>query len=500
MADMFMPQPLPPVNTTQMGGMIPFISPDQVAQNQADMLAWQQKQALAQQLMQSQYQPNTGRAGIGASVLERVMGMLANNQQNAKLTDILKQQFQIENQAAQAKRAQDLQDEMRKLQENIYEAQQKAVGEAKAKRENPELKVENGFVIDPSNPQASMAVPGFTDAQIALAGGKANAEAAARARYAGAGESAKLGMIQKLMAQPDSPVKTAQLSALLGEGGMQALAFSGMSGGGGQGGAVGGATGDDFLKTLSPPIAAQVKAIGEYRQAPLTSMAMRSPMGAALMQAVNQAYPDYDATAYPTRSKARNAFTSGKEGQALNFMNTAIGHAGELLDAANALDGTSIPALNSILNAGANAFGSDKVKNFNLTRDALAGEMTKAFRGTGGSEKDIEEMRANLNAANSPEQLRGAIGQAMKLLGSKAQSLNEQYKDAFGQAAPNFSDPHVTGALQKLSKAGIDLGPLGEAYNIGSGAAQQSTAQPTATATGPNGQKIGLVNGQWVPL
>lgn len=30
--------------------------------------------------------------------------------------------------------------------------------------------------------------------------------------------------------------------------------------------------------------------------------------------------------------------------------------------------------------------------------------------------------------------------------------------------------------------------------------AQPAAAQPTATATGPNGEKIGLVNGQWVPL
>lgn len=476
MAD-FTPQMLPPITGGSMAGMIPFISPDQIAQNQTDMLQWQQKQALAQQLMQAQYQPNTGKTGVGATILERVMGALAQNQQNAKLSDILKQQFQIENSAAQAKRQQDLQDEYRKLQESIYEAQQKAVGEAKAKRENPELKVENGFVIDPSNPNASMAVPGFSDAQIALAGGKANAEAAARARYAGADSAAQLGQIQKIMAMPDSPTKTAMLAKAVGEGGMQAIAFSGMGAGGGQGGAVGGATGDDFLKSLSPPIAAQVKAIGEYRQAPLTSMAMRSPMGAALMQAVNQAYPDYDATAYPTRSKARTAFTSGKEGQALNSMNTAIGHAGELLDAGDALGNTRFPIVNSVLNAGASATGSDAVKNFNLTRDALAGEMTKAFRGTGGSEKDIQEMRDNLSAANSPEQLRGAIGQAMKLLGSKAQSLNEQYRDAFGTASPNFSDPHVTGALQKLSKAGIDLGPLGEAYNIGGSAA----AAPAAT-------------------
>jgi len=495
MADMFMPQPLPAVNGTGMQQMLPFIPPDQIAQNQANMLQWQQRQALAQQLMGAQYQPDSGKVGLGGTILTKLMGALAQRGQNEKLTDLLKQQFAIENQASQAKRQQDLQDEYRKLQEEIYKTREGK----KAEREFAPLQFQASGAFDPST-GAYTPSEAAAQQQIGIKTAEAQAAARAQASVAGAGESAKLAQIQRVMGMPDSQQKTAMLSSLIGEGGMQAMAFSGMTGGGGQGGVVGGPQGEDFLKSLSPPIAAQVKAIGEYRQAPLTSMAMRSPMGAALMQAVNQAYPDYDATAYPTRSKARNAFTSGKEGQSLNAMNTAIGHAGELLDAGDALGNTSIPMLNSMLNAGANAMGSDKVKNFNLTRDALAGEMTKAFRGAGGSEKDIQEMRDNLNAANSPEQLKGAIGQAMKLLGSKAQSLSEQYKDAFGQAAPNFSDPHATTALQKLAKKGVELGPLGEAYGIGGDSAPAAQAAPTMTATGPNGQKIGLVNGQWVPL
>src|SRR6476646_8565420 len=133
---MFMPQPLPAVNGTGMAGMLPFIPPDAIAQNQSDMLQWQQRQQLAQQLMGQQYIPNSGNVGLGGTILSKVMGALAQRGQNDKLTDILKQQCSIENQAAQAKRQQDLQDEYRKLKEKIYETAQ---GE-KAKKDYALLK------------------------------------------------------------------------------------------------------------------------------------------------------------------------------------------------------------------------------------------------------------------------------------------------------------------------------------------------------------------------
>jgi len=499
------PTQIPAMGTAaQQGSMMPFMDPSAMAQLQTDQLDYQRRNQLAQQLMSTGYVPNSGKFGVLAGLASMLGGKLAQSQNDQKLSDIVKRQIEAEQQAATAQRQQALQDLYNKTQIETGGKIQEDVAKAKAEKDYQKSVVENGMMVDFANPQNSQMLPGYTDAQIALAGGKANAEAAARARYAGADSAAQLGQIQKLMAMPDSPVKQAMLTKALGEGGMQSLQMSSMFGGGGQGGTVqSGPTGEDFLKNLPPAIAGQVKAIAEGRQAPPTSMALRSPMGQQLMAAVTQYDPTFDATNYAARAKTRNDFTSGKAGQAVNAMNTAIGHAGTLLDAADALNNTSFPMLNSALNAGAQAVGDPRIAQFNTARNALAGELTKAFRGSSGSEKDIQEVQQNLSAAGSPEQMKAAIGQAMKLLASKKESLADQYSKGFGtNSQPNFLDPHAQAALDKLQKGGIDVGALagdeGLPAQPTSGAAAQ--AAPTATATGPNGQKIGLVNGQWVPL
>lgn len=492
MSPAMLPQMMPTAGGMQQ--MMPFISPDQIAQNQADMAQWQQRQQMAQALMNTQI-PAGGRATGIAGIFSKVLGAIQNNRNNDRLSDLLKQQFQIENQAAQAKRQQDLADEYRKMQEEIYKGQMTE----KAKRDYAKREVVGGMLVDPTDPNASQAIPGYTQQQVDLE--RQKAQIAAQYREApGAAGSAKLAQIQKIMAMPDSPTKTAMLSSLVGEGGMQAMAFGSMMGGG-QGGAVGGApTGDEFLKTLNPAMANQIKAIAEGRQAPPTSMAMRSPMGQALMAGVAQYDPSFDATNYAARSKTRNAFTAGKEGQTINAINTAIGHAGSLMDAADALDNTSFPLVNQGLNAFRSATGDPRVQQFNVARDALAGEITKAFRGSSGSEKDIQEIQQNLSSASSPDQLRAAVQQATHLLGSKVSSLGNQYQAAFGaNSQPNLLDPKAQAVLKKLSSKGIDLGELGTDEGVSSGA-PAAQAAPTATATGPNGQKIGLINGQWVPL
>ncbi len=199
MAD-FAPQMLPPITGQSMGGMMPFISPDQIAQNQTDMLQWQQKQALAQQLMQAQYQPNTGKTGVGATILERVMGALAQNQQNAKLSDILKQQFQIENQASQAKKQQEIEDEYRKMQIAIQQATGIAKGEGQVKNElNPIEAIGGGkFILDHRTNQLSIN-PDYNASEIDLEKAKAQIAAANRQGpadpYAGIKQALASGVI-----------------------------------------------------------------------------------------------------------------------------------------------------------------------------------------------------------------------------------------------------------------------------------------------------------------
>lgn len=490
----------------QQGSLMPFMDPTAMGQLAQDTADYQRRQQIANAMMSQGYVPNSGRFGVLAGLLSGLGGALANSQNQQKLSDIVTRQMQAESQAMAAKRQQDWEDLIRKTNLEVAADTQKNIGKSKAEKDYQKDVVQDGMIVDPNNPNAAMAIPGYQQMQIALAGGKANADAAARAQYAGAADAAKLAMIQRLMAQPDSPAKTAQLSSLLGEGGMQAMMFSGMSGGGGQGGpAMSGPTGDDFLKGLNPALAGQVKAIAEGRQQPPTSMAMRSPMGQALMAAVTQYDPTFDATNYAARSKTRNDFTSGNAAKQVNAMNTAIGHAGQLLDVADSLNNYGGFPFATDVNAATNAFlqhqGDPRMDQFNFTRDALAGEITKAFRGTSGSEKDIQEIRNNLSVANSPDQLKAAIGQAMKLLASKNESLSDQYMKGFGSnSQPNFLDPHAQAALSKLQQRGIDIGSLGSDEGVNAPAAGAAQFTIGQTATGPNGQKIQFTANGWVPV
>ena len=203
MADMFMPQPLPAVNGTGMQQMLPFIPPDQIAQNQADMLQWQQRQALAQQLMGAQYQPDSGKVGLGGTILTKLMGALAQRGQNEKLTDLLKQQFAIENQASQAKRQQELEDEYRKMQEDIYKGTQIARGSKQAERDFALPEVTNGLMIDRTTGEAKP-IAGWNDAALSLAKQKAAIEAANRQGPADPFREIKTALSQGVITQDEA--------------------------------------------------------------------------------------------------------------------------------------------------------------------------------------------------------------------------------------------------------------------------------------------------------
>lgn len=452
-------------------GLAGFLDPQAYGAASAGQANAHMLGGLGQAMMSQGYIPNSGFGGAIAQMVQALVGSQMLKRAQSDYASQQQAMIQAEKDAENAKHTRDESDKDAASRRAINQALGIHGGEAEIDIGNAPRKYAAETAGKVAEQTALM--PGA----VKQAGLEADARVPAAVRQAqataGAGEQAKLAMIQKLMALPDSPEKTAQLSALLGEGGMQALAFGSMTQGGNSGGQ--GLTGEEYLKTLNPSIASQVKAIAEGRQAPPSAMALRSPMGQALSAAVSQYDPTFDATNFQARSKARNAFTSGNEGKAINAMNTAIGHAGTLLDAADALNNTRFPMLNSMLNAGAQATGDPRVDKFNVARNALAGELTKAFRGSSGSEKDIEEVQKAMNSAGSQDQMKAAIGQAMALLASKKESLADQYSKAFGaNSQPNFLDDHATAAIKKLQAAGINVGALGGDY----GAAAQSSASP----------------------
>lgn len=149
------------------------------------------------------------------------------------------------------------------------------------------------------------------------------------------------------------------------------------------------------------------------------------------------AYPEYQQQVYQTRQALLKSATSGDIGKNITAYNTAIAHANQLSQAADALDNGDAPTLNKIGNAIGYQFGSDKTTNFNVIKNALSGEISKVFKGGEATDAEIKAVQEPFSAANSPAQLKGAIQNAIHLMNSKRDALQQQVQQGM-QGKPNF--------------------------------------------------------------
>lgn len=260
-------------------------------------------------------------------------------------------------------------------------------------------------------------------------------------------------------------------------------------------------TGDAFLSTLDPARASQVKALAEGRMELPKGPALRSAAGATLLADVAQYDPKFDAANAPARIAARKAFTSGKQGQNISAFNTALGHLGTLAQRAEELDNSGIPIWNSIANSVESATGDPRVSNFQIARQAVADELTRAFRGSGGNVHDIKGWEAAINSAQSPQQLRGAIGQAAELLGSRISALQDQYNQSINSTTADplpLLNPHAMEALQAFQNkdyqdkgyqavAALMAPGAGDGGNDQGGGLTPPSSGGTAAPNGPQG-------------
>jgi hypothetical protein len=252
-------------------------------------------------------------------------------------------------------------------------------------------------------------------------------------------------------------------------------------------------TGDAYLQSLPESIRSQVKAVVEGRMQPPSGFALKSPQIQALMRAAAQYEPGFDLTKWGARAATAKDFASGQAAKNVTSLNTVVGHLGDLKEKADALDNGGIPIFNQIGNAYNTATGGAKVNNFNIARNAVADELAKVFKGSGISDHEIAQWKETLNAAQSPEQLKGAIKTAIGLMDSRLSALNDQRDRGMNTS----SEPRslLNEKSQKSLKAVEDWA---------SGDDTKKEAKPSvsegATATNPQtGQKIVFKGGKWVP-
>jgi hypothetical protein len=215
-------------------------------------------------------------------------------------------------------------------------------------------------------------------------------------------------------------------------------------------------TGEDYLATLDPSMAGQVKALADGRRAFPTGAALRSPSVQELVAAATQYDPTLDAANAATRVATRKKFTSGTVRDNITAINTALGHLGTLYKDSNNLENRSLPIWNTVANAAESQTGDPRVSNFNMTKHAVVDELEKAFRGSGGTQAGIEEWSKSINSSQSPEQLHGAITKGIELLNSRLEALGQAYEQGMGKSADplEFLNPHAKAVFQALGPGG----------------------------------------------
>lgn len=221
------------------------------------------------------------------------------------------------------------------------------------------------------------------------------------------------------------------------------------------------------ISQFTPNVQALAKQLVEYKIPLPTGMALSNPKSVwnAAIQAAGILDPTFDATQYPARLAMRKDFTSGKAAQTITALNTVIGHLDTLNKNGQALENAAIPIFNRGVNVVKTGTGNPAVKNFDVAKNAVADELLRVFRSTGGTETEVQSWKEQFDSSGSPEQLKGAINQAVELIGSRVSALQDQYDRGFGKPQNfKFFTPKSEKILQELS---------GES--------------PTATPTAPGG-------------
>ena len=228
-------------------------------------------------------------------------------------------------------------------------------------------------------------------------------------------------------------------------------------------GSSGGAlTGDAFLATLPKNTAALVRGLAEGRQAFPTGNALRSEYWQQMLGMVAQYDPQFDAANSRSRYMTRREFTSGMMSRGIVALNTVMGHLGSLEKAAEELDNADYPLYNMAANAAASATGDPRVRRLNLAKTAVADELERVFRGTGGTLAGTKNWQAQFDDSSSPDQFRVGIATAVELVRSRLEAVADAYKRGMGVSKDpmEFLSPDAREAYARLlAKYEADLAP-----------------------------------------
>jgi hypothetical protein len=156
---------------------------------------------------------------------------------------------------------------------------------------------------------------------------------------------------------------------------------------------------------------------------------------ATRQNAIGQEAPSSGAAA-GARAVIKSAI-GGKLGDTINAYNTANAHLDMLNKASDALNNGDIRALNQVGNEFNKQTGNPAPTNFQAVKSAVAGEVSKTFKGGQATDAEIRQADDAINSANSPAQLKQVIATYKGLMNSKKEAIQQQVEQG-QQGKVNF--------------------------------------------------------------
>lgn len=203
------------------------------------------------------------------------------------------------------------------------------------------------------------------------------------------------------------------------------------------------------------------KKVATYDIAIPSGFALRSPMWQAVLKRAVELNPNFDQKTYSERLKTKQDFATGRNARNIISANTAVDHLGTLKEAAVALQNAGPKFWNYAKNAGLSAIGDDRVTAFNNAAVAVENELASLFKGTGATDQEIKQWRANLSSSQSPEQIQKSIETAVKLLQGRVGAMEDLYKKRMG-AEPE--QPFLSDSAQEIiDQLGVGKKPRAQA-------------------------------------
>jgi GH24 family phage-related lysozyme (muramidase) len=270
---------------------------------------------------------------------------------------------------------------------------------------------------------------------------------------------------------------------------------------------IGGNThGEEYLSSLdqtNPMVAsatAQARDVLAGRESLPNISKANAAMGAAVQRIVRQADPTYNANRYNYQKAWSDP--NSKIGTTRIANNTAIQHMGELSELVQRMPDAHMSGASHAANVVTNWWRSQTndpvLADWKANAEILAGEVAKVNVGGQSAVSDRREIMESLNPANGRAALNATLEKYTKLLDGKTVSLERDYVKNMGPHAerPNAVDPENQQILDRLKQRYM----AGHAPANTAQASGQAAANTAPTATGPNGARVTLMNGKWVPV